>query len=98
MGLFWLLSQHRQKRSTTPKVLNRVCGSVNQGDLGVSQKRPFLERLHSPNLGSFAEEIVFRDDWSFRLKNMGWGDCFASGTITPTHGRRNRGLQINRCT
>jgi hypothetical protein len=30
MGLFWLLLQHRQKRSTTPKVLNRVCGSVNQ--------------------------------------------------------------------
>jgi hypothetical protein len=45
MGLFWLLSQHRQKRSTTPKVLNRVCGSVNQGDLGVSQKPPFVERF-----------------------------------------------------
>jgi len=55
MGLFWLLSQHRQKRSTTPKVLNRVCGSVNQGDLGVSQKRAFLELFYGPTNATYVE-------------------------------------------
>ena len=38
----WLLSQHRQKRSTTAWFWNGVYGSLNRGSLSAFQKRGFL--------------------------------------------------------